>query len=277
MSYHSEKRPRSSDEGSLRRPWKQERSVIPSPSSGRRDDEFIKEADSRSRYKYGHASHYKVGNEITPPESSRAKPSFHPAPKKGRGSYYDERDIENKEVVKKLEKELEKKDEENESLKSELKQKRKEIEWKTEEMGEKRKEITRKDAEINILKNKKDKEGTITINEALNKKNNNLKEEKKKLYEENRDLHKSVKTNKLVIKQMEEEASKNGAEDEEKMNKYKKERDEALKESDRMKSTLKRYKEERNKSDDDLKKSRYEHKEQSKRMEEASKAAKNLL
>ena len=86
-------------------------------------------------------------------------------------------------------------------------------------MKQKRKEINKKDEEINVLKNKKDKEGIIAINEALNRKIGNLKEEKKKRYEENRELHKSV--NKRVIKQMEDEASKNVAEPEEKMSNYK--------------------------------------------------------
>ena len=96
-------------------------------------------------------------------------------------------------------------------------------------MKQKRKEINKKDEEINVLKNKKDKEGIIAINEALNRKIGNLKEEKKKRYEENRELHKSVKTKKRVIKQMEDEASKNVAEPEEKMSNYKKESEDDFK------------------------------------------------
>ena len=97
------------------------------------------------------------------------------------------------------------KEEESKDLKLELKEKRKELEEKAKDLKEKKKEIARQLIEINTLKKKKEKEGTLEINKNLNKKNTKLQDEKEKLTESIQTLQEKTKSLEEKLKKMEDD------------------------------------------------------------------------
>ena len=63
-------------------------------------------------------------------------------------------------------------------MKDEVKEKRRETEEKSNELRDKKKELSRQLIEFNTLKRKKEKDGTLKINENLIRKNSKLQKDK---------------------------------------------------------------------------------------------------
>ena len=157
-------------------------------------------------------------------------------------------------------------DDEVKSLREEIKEKRRELEWKVEELADKRKEIQSQQVLINTLKNKKEKQGTLDINQGLIKKNAALKEDKKKLLED-------IKTIKTKAKEMNTAASKDTAGTkalEEKKEKYRQERNKALEDLAKSNKDNDRLRDERKKAQDDFTNLKVEHAEHVERLNDVN-------
>ena len=153
----SRKRSRSEDENLPHRAWKNESLNRFSKPANREYSRYSPRASGSST---------RAADEHTPVHG-HDKPNQRPrleAPKKSK-DFRGRMNFDEEVLVRK------KDDDEVSSLREELKYKRRELEWKVEEISEKRKEILNQQVLINTLKNKKEKQGTLNINEALNKKN----------------------------------------------------------------------------------------------------------
>jgi hypothetical protein len=176
----------------------------------------------------------KFQSETTP--SSKSSNSTPKAPKKTKFKEDEERDKSKEEA---LEKDLKKKTElaaelETEktamkesiaALKEEMTDKNQEITTLKKELADKKKEVNKQETEKNALKRKKEKEGTLDILRHTIKKNDTLKEDKKKLNDTISELQEKVKS-------LENKIKKNGFDEKEtdlKIEKYREERNVAEK------------------------------------------------
>ena len=128
----------------------------------RRETEFRRSLHNQKPHHFRPSSSSRTDAEVTP--KTRSKVSTPDAPKK-------HMDV----------------GEENEKDDT-IKELREELLEKTKELKAKKKEITGQTIEINTLKKKKEKDGILTINDNLNKKNNRLKLENAELKQVSNDL-----------------------------------------------------------------------------------------
>ena len=254
----SKKRSRSEEEKfPSRRTWKSER-----------DNRFSRPASRESAHKLSRPS----GSSARAAEEQTPKPAYRPredGPPRKTKEFRGRINFDDEELVRRSDSAAE-----ILSLKEELKDKRKELEWKVEELSEKRKEVQDQQVLINTLKNKKEKQGTININEALNKKNTALKEDKKKLLEDNKAL-------KAKVKDLETAAAAfaNGKFKDLEVTKerYRKERNKALLDLESSSKDNERLRKDKKEALDDLETSKAEQIKQVDRLKENQKDAKEVL